>query len=290
MKSYFIRHTDGIDIPDEVINEFWENNIVCIHYPGGKNDLGDKDLESRNEEDYKGQAKKAIGYLNDLDQYGGYIWAEYRTQPDLIKVGKIIPNSFQWKKRNWRSKTRVAILKTLRMEKVREIQISDVLPLLAARPRKGTISPWNKIGIRLEKLVEKKKLDKKWENLTTEQQETVCAEYLREPDFHECPKLNYLLLPIGRTLKDVDIYGESIDGFEIFGQVTFYEKNIKACKNKINKLKRYRKKNSILIFFCNCKDVEKEEEILFIPISIVFEWLQKRITYFQKLFDLGIFN
>lgn len=288
MKSYFVRHTDKISVRRDDINEIWDLDKVAIHFPG----QGKEDSKSIDPNDYnKLSDSRAIKCFAELNRNGGYVWAEYYTKDD-IKIGKIKPNSFEIFESTWSRDRRSAqarkgdkaILKALQMENVRIAKPYEAMSLRAARPRQGTIVRWKAIGNRLEHLVEKKPIDKTWDNLSPEQQETVCTEYLRSADLRECSKLEFLLLPIGRTLKDVDIYGYTKDQREIFAQVTHYKKNDKTCKQKIEKLKRYRKRKAYLVFFCNCDDAVKEDSILFIPITEVFEWLKRNKTYLEKLF------
>lgn len=288
MGSYFIRHTNKILVSRNDINKIWDQNKVAIHFPGE----GKKDSESIKPTDYKKRSdRRAIKCFVELKENGGYIWAEYYTKDD-VKIGKIKPNSFEIFESTWsrntsnRRKGDKAKLKTLQMENVRIVKPYEVMSLRAARPPHVTIVRWEAIGKRLEHLVEKKPIDKNWDNLSTEQQETVCAEYLRSADLEECPKLEFLLLPIGRTLKDVDIYGYTKDGREIFAQVTHYKKDNKNCKQKVEVLKRYRKREAHLVFFCDCNDVIKEDNILFIPTTKVLGWLKRNKTYLEKLFVL----
>lgn len=288
LKSYFIRHTKVLAVSDSAINEIWGENKVAIHFPG----WGKEDSKSIKEGDYEKRGeRRAIKCFRELDKDGGYVWAEYRTQPN-VKIGRIKPKSLDYFETTWskasdkhrRRKGDKAILKTLQMQNVKILKRYEAMELRATRPRQGTITKWN-IGKRLEHYVKGTPIDKNWKGLSSAQQETVCAEYLRSPDLEECPKLDFLLLPIGRTLEDVDIYGCAANGKKIFAQVTNYDKDSKACKQKIEKLERYYPKENYLVFFCNCKGVEKEDDVLFIPVTKVFEWLKKNDKYFKKIFQ-----
>jgi len=289
MKSYFIRHTKKILVPHEEINKLWDENRVAIHFPG----KGEKDLESIEIKDYESDpaARIAIKCFNELKCNGGYIWAEYHTQSS-VKIGKIKPNSFEYRNTIWskdcdkpkREQGDTAILKTLQMENVKEIKSGQAMSLRAAKPRQGTIREWKNIGSKLECLVEGKPIVKNWNNLSPEQLETVCTEYPRKPDLENYPKLEHLLLPIGRTLEDVDIYGYSADTREIFAQVTHYKMSHPNCRQKIKKLKHYKNKNIYKVFFCDCDDPKKEDDILVIPTTKVFEWLKRNEMYLKTLF------
>jgi len=289
MKSYFIRHTEKILVPHEEINKLWDENRIAIHFPG----KGEKDLESIEIKDYESDraAKIAIKHFNELKCNGGYIWAEYHTQ-SIIKIGKIKPGSFKYWYTIWSKKCNnperkegdIAILKTLQMENVKKKEPYEAMSLRAAKPRQGTIREWKNIENKLECLVEGKPIAESWNSLSPEQLETVCTEYLRKPDLESCPKLEHLLLPIGRTLEDVDIYGYSTDARKIFAQVTHYKIDHPKCKQKIEKFKHYRNKNICNVFFCDCNNVKKEDDILFIPTTKVFEWLKRNEMYLETLF------
>jgi len=90
-----------------------------------------------------------------------------------------------------------------------------------------------------------------------------------------------VLLPVGRTLEDVDIFGYAVDGKNLFAQVTYYEKD-KAGK-KIQDLKKYDDLRSHLVFFYKCKKIEFEDNVLFIPIKVVERWLKNDGVYMDKL-------
>jgi hypothetical protein len=50
----------------------------------------------------------------------------------------------------------------------------------------------------------------------------MCSEYLRHAH-GALPILVHLLLPVGRTMKDVDIYGIASDGRKVHAKVTYLE-------------------------------------------------------------------
>jgi len=180
---------------------------------------------------------------------------------------------------------RTARLKTLQIDRksVRIIAPSEAMSLRAARPRQGTITRWPSANGALKSLVERVPLEKSYGNLDPSQQEMVCSEYLRNPDFTECPVLEHLLMPIGRTLKAVDIFGYATDKKMLFAQVTFSEKE-RAAK-KIEALKWYDTPNSHLVFFCNCQEIKFDDNILYIPWRRVERWMKKNGAYLQKLFE-----
>lgn len=276
MEAYFIRHTKGMTVVDEAIDCLWERNKIAIHF---------EDKESLDDRDYKiPAAKKAVRIFRELRDNGGYVWAEYRNRKD-IKVGKIAPTRHHGVcKTKWVSSEKTAILKTLQIDEksVRMITPTEAMAFRAARPPAVTISRWPSKKDSLKSLVEREHLKESWDNLGTERQETVCAEYLRNPDAPECPVLEHLLMPVGRTLEHVDIYGYSTDKKMLFAQVTYSKKEDSG--KKIQNLKAYGSPHSHLVFFCNCERIEVEDGILFIPWRRVENWLKNYKAYLHKLF------
>jgi hypothetical protein len=290
LKSYFIRHTRKILVSTDVIKKIFDENKVAIHFPGS----GKQDSKSIKLKDYdKPGERRAIKCFKELSENGGYIWAEYYTCPEEVKVGKIKPKSaVEYVETIWsedcknpeRKKGERAILKTLQMENVTTLKKGEVMELVAARPRMCTITEWKIIRDRLKYYVKGIPIPESWNSLTTEQQEAVCAEYLRNPNIENCPKLDFLLLPVGRTLQDVDIYGCASDGKKIFAQVTYENIESKNCKQKLENLKFGGKENH-LILFCNCGNEDEKDDVLIIPVKrVVFEWLKNNKKFFDSTF------
>ena len=296
LKSYFIRHTRKILVNADVIEKIFDENKVAIHFPGS----GKEDSESTEPEDYgkrgegRGGEGRAIKCFKKLYENGGYVWAEYYPRPKVVKVGKIKPGSkVEYIRTTWsencenpeRKKGDRAILKALQMENVKTLKKGDAMGLVAARPRMCTITKWEIIGDRLKYYVEDIPIPKDWDYLTTEQQEAVCAEFLRNPNIENCPKLDFLLLPVGRTLQDVDIYGCASDGKRIFAQVTYDNIESENCNQKLQKLKMFGGKENHLILFCNCTNVGEKDDVLIVPVKrIVFEWLKSNRKFFDSVF------
>ena len=103
------------------------------------------------------------------------------------------------------------------------------------------------------------------------------------------PRLRFLLMPVGRTLKDVDIYGLDFDGNAIFAQVTFFEKDSPQSQEKIQRLKEYKGSGSKLLYFCRMGKIGNtvdKSDILFIPAEEVEDWVKENHRYCQKLFSI----
>jgi hypothetical protein len=69
---------------------------------------------------------------------------------------------------------------------------------------------------------------------TDYQWEVLCSEYLRGNVSNEL-RIDYLLTPVGRTMKDIDIDGAS-DSIHVYGQVSL-STNLKVIDKKVHRLK-----------------------------------------------------
>jgi len=112
---------------------------------------------------------------------------------------------------------------------------------------------------------------------TDYQWEVMCSEYLRREGANNV-RIDYLLTPIGRTMKDIDIDGANKD-FYVLAQVSLTT-NPKEVDRKIVNLLTYSKKTkskakkTTLVYFgpkTVQKTVEKNNTIVFIPIEHVLE-------------------
>lgn len=87
MRSYFARHTERLLVRDEDLRALWDEDKLAVHYPGDTERA--PDLRSLEPEDYSGTGKTAMRYLRDLEENGGYVWAESRISPGVAKVGRV---------------------------------------------------------------------------------------------------------------------------------------------------------------------------------------------------------
>lgn len=305
MESFFARHTKQLSVRDDNLQQLWNQNKLAIHYPDRLDGSKSVDNDSKLPEEYpdklpngkRTNAKTAMGTLKELADSGGYVWVENRKYPGVAKVGKVNPQCIEIFSAQWTYNPEYseregtpAALKTVRIDEPRLIRVGEAIGLRAAKPRQGTIVRWHKCGTRLADLIEGNTPLPEWENLSTEQQEAACAEFLR---YHEetHPLLRFLLLPVGRTLKDIDIYGLDKSGNEIFAQVTYYGPGVKKFDEKLKKLKQYanRDKDTKLIYFCDCDDVAEDDGVHYIPVksgkNSVLSWIKRNSTYCKALFS-----
>ena len=289
MKTYFIRHTKQLDINKETLNKILKDNLIAIHFPFEKS-LDEKyDSESINPDDYHlRNHKEGIKTFNTLSVEGGCVCAEYWTIEGAV-LGKVDPGTkIQLFDGRWGTKNRKAILKTLPLRKIRRIHPSEYLIISSGRPRQGTIKVWRSSGDRIKSLVENIPLKPVLSNLSPTQQEVLCSEYLRcnADPAGMLPTIESYLLPIGRTLINVDIAGLSVEGKKIYAQVTYYSLN--DSKEKFDNLKQYVSKNTQAIFFCQCQTPQIIDNIIVYPLQLAFDSYSK--SEFGKKWLKSIFN
>lgn len=294
MYSYFIRHTPALLVADEDLEQLWEEDRIAVHYPDTGSRREEEDNRSLDPADYEGRGRTAMRYLQDMANNGGYIWAEsFVSNNGAAKVGKVEPGTpIELREARWKLRGRTdhdnrrdgdtAVLKTLQLSRPQVVSRHEQVGLRAGRPRQGTIARWN-VGTRLEALVEGKTPEAEWANLSTAQQEAACAEFLRSPpENSDIPRLHRLLLPVGRTLQDIDLHGVAEDGREIFAQVTYHSRNSSDARAKVSALKAYSGRDAHLVFFCRGEGSETEEGIRFVSVeSEVMNWLKNEPNLYR---------
>lgn len=296
MQTYFGRHTADLAVDDATRAMLWNTPVVAIHYPHrlGASGIvpGEPDSESLNPEDYDRSGRQALGVLRKISLRGGYVCAEYAGQSECV-VGIVPPGTpitllrGQWRHRECPD-GRVAVLKALPLQHVRRLPKSASAVILVGRPRQGTLSRWPSAGHVIEALVERRPLDRSLQSLTPAQQEVLCSEFMRL-DYGErhLPRLRYLLLPPGRTMRDVDIVGVADDGRWVFGQVTHLRQE--SADSKLEQLRQYGEGSKAhLVLFCDCSAVNVVEGVTVYPIKRVFdlfvssklgaEWLDQELA------------
>lgn len=273
-QTYFVRHTRTLAAEREDLRTLFDRDRFAIHYPGP----GETDLRTIDPSEYPSGSsdRTAMKTLNTLLQNGGYVWAQYYFTP-LVKIGFVEPNTeVEFFDSTWaRYESRLgdpAILKAVPMTKVRTIKSGEQMVLRATRPRQGTISRWPSAGQRVEYAVEGRKLELSWKNLSPSQQEVACAEFLRE-ESSQLPTLSTLVLPPGRTLKDIDIVGVATDGEKLLAQVTYLR--LASAEKKVTALQPYRAGGEHLLLFCRAEEVHVRDGVTVIPVANVEEWLLK---------------
>jgi hypothetical protein len=277
MKTYYIRHTKDMDVDAKTFQTLWDERRIGIHFP--KNIHGRLprrgDNRSLDPDDYR-HGKGAMRRLTELAKHGGYVCAEYFGHNECV-VARVKPRSrIKLIHGMWGSKNghegRKAILKSLPLEKVKYIRPSDSALILVGRPQQGTIMRWRRAGKIIENIVRGKRATPSLESLSPDQQEIMCAEFLRSANAAKrgLPQLVHLILPVGRTMRGIDIYGIGQAGKRIFAQVTY--RQIEDCDGKLDALRQYRGDDGdALLLFCDCQKLRSSKGVKIVPLRMVYD-------------------
>jgi hypothetical protein len=88
------------------------------------------------------------------------------------------------------------------------------------------------------------------------------------------PRLQSLLLPVGRTLKAVDFVGIATDGKRVFAQVTSSLLHHAIDNGKLDSLRQFVDPNKAhVVLFCSCDAPSVQDGIHIFPVDEVFRTL-----------------
>jgi hypothetical protein len=124
---------------------------------------------------------------------------------------------------------------------------------------------------KVRSLVEGDELKPEVSSLTPPQQEAMCAEALRllNRNGSKRPQLISTLLPVGGTMKGIDISGLASDGRPLLAQVTYRTKE--GCSEKLSALKAIGNGTGAhLLFICRAEGESREDDVLIVPIQRLF--------------------
>jgi hypothetical protein len=279
MDTFFIRHkssASGVD--NRTRTQMWRERRVFIHFPrdsrSGRQPSGDsRSLDPNN---YTGSAKYRLKALNELARNGGYVCAHYPEHSQWL-VGFVQPSSSiqlrrgKWKEKPSKRHNGVAIIKTLRLSKHRLVEPANYALLQTVQPRQGTIMRWHKARDLVEALVLRRRPKIAFDLLAGGHQEALCAEFLRRriATHFGLPQLDCLLCDVGRTMKDLDIFGLATDGRKIFAQVT--HDSLEQAMWKLKALQKFKKGGrGHLVLFCDCGKQEHQNSVIIFPIREVY--------------------
>lgn len=228
MQSVFIRH--NLSSTDDILKDLWSKHLIAVHYA---------DIWSTKPEDYDKAGKDALRRLWKYCETGAVVGATFsKIKPDRMIVGEIKKGS-----RVEPTKYDNFVYKTVQLENAREISLRDYPLLSAIQPRQATITGWPSATKYLEAILSNSKLPRKVDSLAPGQLEIICYEYLRMRGI-----LDALVLPIGRALRSIDIYGINQKNENIIAQVT-QSRNRLEIEAKMNTLRTYQSYDTKLIFF-----------------------------------------
>ncbi|OGO61357.1 MAG: hypothetical protein A2032_00285 [Chloroflexi bacterium RBG_19FT_COMBO_49_13] len=266
-KAVFIRHK--MSTTPEILEDLWRRREIAIHY---------ENKCSTNPDDYREKAaKNALKRLHAYCNMGVVVGAVYREiRPADILVGIITQGS---KVRPINRYGDDNIYKVVQLQNVKEISLADYPLLAAIQPRLATITGWTGAFDLLYSIAFDKTVPIDVKYLSPGQLEVICQEYLRMKGI-----LKVLLLPIGRNLQDIDIFGIGDDGYKVLAQVT-HSNQLSKVDSKLQMLKHYNRQGVKLILFgpesCNIADAK----VNYISIESVFAELQssQEAVYHQAI-------
>jgi hypothetical protein len=248
----FIRH----NIDPDYQRDLWDNRRIAIQF---------EDRKSVEPEDYPNRfAKSAMQLLKDCCDNGAIVAATYKdVSKTEILVGRILKGSTQIELNHrddyWNKEVQLATTDRC------IISYKDY-PLLMIQPPMLTLSKWN-IGKRtLEAILTNETVEPDVSLLHPSQLEVLCYEYLRATG-----KLEGLILPIGRSLMNVDIFGLNELGERVIAQVT-HQKNQSKIEEKAERLRGYKDASTHLFFFGPRTRLEVQD-IEYIAIEDAFDYL-----------------
>lgn len=254
MQAVFIRHKLSSTV--EILEDLWSKRKIAVHYAN---------VRSTNPKDYDKAGKNALNRLWKYCDEGAIVGATFRKiKPTKMIVGIIEKGS----KVEWTDEYGDEfVYKTVQLKKSIEISFHDYPLLAAIRPRLATVTGWPSAEKYLLAIFGERKIDPTVKSLSPSQLEVICYEYLRAKGI-----LKVLLLPIGRALPDIDIFGLDESGKSIIAQVT-HSLDRKKVREKFEQLAEYKTTNSRLFFFGPEACRIDNPSIRYLAIEIVFDTL-----------------
>jgi hypothetical protein len=237
----------------DILNELWEERLIALHYG---------DSFSLNPDDYPNAGKHALARLQRYARDGAIVAANFhRLHRDRLLLGELQPGSeVRAKKFGDRY-----VYKVAKLTHCREVKYADFPLLLAIQPRQGTLVGWPSAKDILRSALHGEPLPIKVSSLSPDQLEVVCYEYLRTSE-----RISRLLMPIGRCLIDIDIFGIDKHGRRVLAQVT-QACSAKANAEKMNNLLAHRDRESQLYFFGILENAKENPAVTVFDVGDVFK-------------------
>lgn len=260
--TIFVRHKFREDYVNEAL---WKDKRIGIGFDR---------IRSANPDEYKVPGgKSGMRRLKECTQPQTIIAATYSNHDDTIIIGSVSPQS---ETKFWETKDidgDLMIVKWLPLEHWKEVNYLDYPVLLAAQPRGGTIFRWKTLSSELlSHILDGTRLRRKVRLLHPSQLEVLCYEYMLMEGV-----LTHLVMPIGRTLRDVDIWGVGDEGGTVLAQVTFGDDS-RTLEKKMRNLVELGRKDSkakLLFFGPRSGNAVAISAVKYIPIEDVFTSLDE---------------
>lgn len=251
MKGMFIRHKFGAE--QSVVEEFRSQSLIGVHF---------ENIPSTNPSDpaYDRAGQTALKRLWGFCDSGALVGATYPGHEDSILVGEVESRSKVEPRRlsdgRW--------YKVVQLKKAREVFYRDY-PILLVQPPLTTIARWLIGEKTLEAIVQGKNIPWEPSSLHYSLIEVVCYEFLRTKG-----KLSCLVMPIGRNLQHIDIWGLNDVGRNVLAQVTFSTSS-SEISDKLDRLKFVAGKDYDLYFFAPKSKMVQYPGITFVSVEDAFD-------------------
>jgi len=268
MLTVYIRH-NLVSTP-EALKYLWEERLIAIHF---------QSLRSVNPDDYDAGGKQALKKLWKYCNSGAVVGATFRSiKPHQMLVGEIEKDS----KVELLELSKLFdhinyVYKVVKLQNVQEVSYIDYPLLAAIQPRLATVTGWPSAEKYLLAILGKQKVNWSVSSLDPSQLEVICYEFLKMQGV-----VKALLLPIGRGLMDIDIYGIGENNERIVAQVT-HSTNPIVIQDKLVRLKEYQSENSRLFFFAPEILDLKDSVVRHISIEQVFSVLSNEKNVYRRM-------
>jgi hypothetical protein len=263
--TIFIRH--NLDSEKYILEDLWDNDLIAIHY------IDDPSLDP---DHYRKLSEKsaasALDRLISCLNTGANVAASYRAiKPAMMKIGRIDPQKSILRSKIYKDANgNDLIYKVINLVDVQNIDLISYPVLAGIQPMRATITGWPSAARILNSILSYKSLPLELASLHPSQLEVLCYEYLQQKGI-----LTHLLVPIGRSMYDIDICGLTYSGDVIVAQVTHSDSQ-KDVDEKANRLSAFSAKASQLIFFGLEAVKPTDKGLVFIAIEDVFDYMLKR--------------
>lgn len=256
--AVFVRHKIGVPNGNETLRKMWSDGVVVLDYDA---------IATAQPNLYPTKAAQgAMRRLNGYCEAGAIVGADFNMlHCNKMLVGEIERGSHI----NISSYDGYDFYKTVQLANVREISYLDYPVLLALQPRNQTICKWPSAAMALWAAFAGRPLPSSVYSLSEGQLEVLCYEYLRRKGIVES-----LLLPIGRTLRDIDIFGCTSAKRDVLAQVTFGNSGV---EDKVQRLREHGPDVERYFFLPGRPDgmIQKYPDVQFVPIEVVFSFFNE---------------
>ena len=239
----------------KVLEELWTRRLIALHY---------KNICSVDPADYGPSGAKTLQRLIDYCAEGRIVGADFRKlYRDRMLVGRLRAGSQVWAE-SFTDGADPLIYKVAQLTDCVEVPYVRYPVLLAIQPRQTTLTGWPSAKRALDAAVESTSLPRAVGSLDPSQLEVICYEWLRSQDL-----LSRLILPIGRGMVDIDIFGIDSHSRRVYAQVT-HATSLAKNTTKLKRLLCHASETDRLYYFCPSTVSIDDSRVTVVTIEDVF--------------------